>query len=46
MILPGGQYFIIIRVLRLLRIFRVFKLVQFLSEARLLIGALRASSVK
>ena len=41
--LPGGQYFIIIRVLRLLRIFRVFKLVQFLSEARLLIGALRAS---
>ncbi len=44
--LPGGQYFIIIRVLRLLRIFRVFKLVQFLSEARLLIGALRASSRK
>jgi voltage-gated potassium channel len=42
-ILPGGQYFIVIRVLRLLRIFRVFKLVQFLSEARLLLGALRAS---
>lgn len=42
-ILPGGQYFIIIRVLRLLRIFRVFKLVQFLSEARLLLDALRAS---
>jgi voltage-gated potassium channel len=42
-ILPGGQYFIIIRVLRLLRIFRVFKLVQFLSEARLLLEALRAS---
>ena len=42
-ILPGGQYFIIIRVLRLLRIFRVFKLVQFLSEARLLLAALRAS---
>ena len=42
-ILPGGQYFIVIRVLRLLRIFRVFKLVQFLSEARLLMGALRAS---
>ena len=43
MILPGGQYFIIIRGLRLLRIFRVFKLVQFLSEARLLLGALKAS---
>ena len=42
-ILPGGQYFIIIRVLRLLRIFRVFKLVQFLSEARLLLAALHAS---
>ena len=42
-ILPGGQYFIIIRVFRLLRIFRVFKLVQFLSEARLLLDALRAS---
>lgn len=41
--LPGGQYFIIIRVLRLLRIFRVFKLVQFLSEARLLLNALHAS---
>jgi voltage-gated potassium channel len=42
-ILPGGQYFIIIRVLRLLRIFRVFKLAQFLSEARLLLEALKAS---
>jgi voltage-gated potassium channel len=42
-VLPGGHYFIIIRVLRLLRIFRVFKLVQFLSEARLLLNALRAS---
>ena len=42
-ILPGGQFFIIIRVLRLLRIFRVFKLVQYLSEARLLLAALKAS---
>ena len=42
-ILPGGQYFIIIRVLRLLRIFRVFKLVQYLSEARVLLAALKAS---
>ena len=45
-ILPGGHYFIVIRVLRLLRIFRVFKLVQFLSEARSLLGALRASARK
>ena len=42
-LVPGGQYFIIVRVLRLLRIFRVFKLVQFLGEARLLLDALKAS---
>jgi voltage-gated potassium channel len=45
-VLPGGQYFIVIRVLRLLRVFRVFKLVQFLSEARLLLNALKASARK
>ncbi len=45
-LIPGGQYFIAIRILRLLRVFRVFKLVQFLSEARLLTAALRASTRK
>ncbi len=45
-LVPGGQYFIVIRILRLLRVFRVFKLVPFLSEARLLTAALRASSRK
>jgi len=46
LLFPGGQYLIVIRTLRLLRIFRVLKLVQFLSEANLLIRALRASSRK
>jgi voltage-gated potassium channel len=43
---PGSQYLLVIRVLRVLRIFRVFKLVQYLSEARLLIRALSASRRK
>jgi voltage-gated potassium channel len=44
--LPGSQYLLVIRILRVLRIFRVFKLVQYLSEAKLLIQALRASRRK
>lgn len=46
MIVPGGQYFIVLRVLRVLRIFRVFKLVQYLNEARTLILALKSSRRK
>jgi len=45
-LLPGSQYFMVIRVLRVLRIFRVLKLVQYLREARLLIRALIASRRK
>ncbi len=45
-IFPGGQYLLVIRVLRVLRIFRVLKLVQYLSEARMLSQALRASRRK
>ncbi|MCJ7771635.1 MAG: ion transporter [Desulfobacterales bacterium] len=45
-LIPGSQYFLVIRLLRVLRIFRVLKLVQYLSEARLLINALRASKRK
>jgi len=43
---PGSQYLLVIRILRILRIFRIFKLVQFLSEARFLMQALRASARK
>ena len=46
MLLPGSQYFIVIRILRVLRIFRVLKLVQYVREARILVQALRASSRK
>ncbi|MBD3291098.1 ion transporter, partial [candidate division KSB1 bacterium] len=45
-LLPGSQYFLVIRILRVLRIFRVLKLVQYLREARLLIQALNASRRK
>lgn len=44
--LPGGQYFVVIRILRLLRIFRVFKLAKYLVEAQVLRYALRASRRK
>ncbi|MFZ0392085.1 MAG: ion transporter [Calditrichia bacterium] len=45
-LLPGAQYLLVIRILRVLRIFRVLKFVQYLSEATLLMQALRASRRK
>jgi voltage-gated potassium channel len=42
----GAQSLLVIRVLRLLRIFRVLKLVQFITEANLLVRAMRASGRK
>jgi voltage-gated potassium channel len=46
LLLPGSQYFLVLRVLRILRIFRILKLVPYLGEAQLLVSALRASSRK
>ncbi|RLC21657.1 MAG: ion transporter [Deltaproteobacteria bacterium] len=46
LLLPGSQYFIVIRVLRVLRVFRVFKLVQYMGEASTLTRALKASRRK
>jgi voltage-gated potassium channel len=43
---PGAQFLFVIRILRVLRIFRVLKLVQYISEANLLLHALKASSRK
>ncbi len=43
---PGIHYMQTIRVLRLLRVFRVLKLTEYLSEAQILMTALRASSRK
>ena len=46
LLIPGSEYLIVVRILRILRIFRVLKLVQYMSEALLLMKALRASSRK
>lgn len=43
---PGTHYFLVIRLLRVLRVFRVLKLTQYMSEAQLLLQALRASRRK
>ncbi len=43
---PGTQALLVVRVLRLLRVFRVLKLTRFLTEARTLGAALRASARK
>jgi voltage-gated potassium channel len=43
LLIPGAQYFMVIRVLRLLRIARIFKLSHFLVESQVLKTALRAS---
>ena len=46
LLLVGSNYLIVIRVLRLLRVFRVLKLVEYSSEAGVLIGSLLRSSRK
>ena len=46
LLIPGSQFFLVIRLLRVLRIFRVLKLVRFLREAQLLMQAMRGSSRK
>lgn len=45
-LLPGGQFLSVVRILRVLRIFRVLKLVRYIGEARLLRVALRQSRYK
>jgi voltage-gated potassium channel len=46
LLFAGSSYLIVIRVLRLLRVFRVLKLVEYSSEASVLIGSLQRSSRK
>jgi len=46
LIVPGTQFFLVIRLLRILRIFRVLKLVQYLGEANYIMTALVASRRK
>jgi len=44
--LPGAQSLLVIRMLRLLRVFRILKLTEYVTEARVITIALRASSKK
>jgi len=44
--LPGSHHLFVIRILRLLRIFRVLRLVKFVTEANILLHALRSSGRK
>lgn len=46
LLVPGGQYLLVVRALRLLRMFRVFKMLRYLSEANVLGVALRESQSK
>lgn len=46
LLVPGSHYLVAVRVLRLMRMFRVLKMAQYLSEASLLLNALRASRRK
>ncbi len=46
LLFPGAQYLLTIRILRLLRVFRVLKLTEYISEARLIMAALKASARK
>ncbi len=46
LLVPGTQYFLAIRILRLLRIFRILKLSAYISEARIITTALKASRRK
>ncbi len=46
LVLPGGQFLAVVRILRVVRVFRVLKLVQYMGEASALAEALRASRYK
>ncbi len=46
LLLPGAQFLLVIRLLRILRVFRVLKLAKYVTEADVLISALRASRHK
>ncbi|MBD3166661.1 ion transporter [bacterium] len=46
MVVPGGQYLLVVRALRLLRVFRVLRLVLYLREGDMILQALRASGRK
>lgn len=46
LLLPGGRFLLVVRIVRVLRIFRVLKLARFVGEGAMLSAALRASRHK
>ncbi len=46
LIIPGANYWLVVRLLRVLRVFRVLKLVRYLSEANLLLRSMYAARRK
>lgn len=46
LLLPGAEYLMTFRIVRLLRIFRILKLTEYVAEASVITGALRASRRK
>lgn len=46
LLFPGSQYLLVVRLLRILRVFRILKLARYVSEAGLLMTAMRRSSRK
>ena len=45
-LIPGAQFFLVVRLMRILRVFRILKLAAYLVEAELLVSALRDSRRK
>ncbi len=45
-LIPGAQFFLVVRLMRILRVFRVLKLAEYLVEAELLVNSLRDSRRK
>ncbi len=46
LLVPGGQFLMVIRVLRVARAFRVLKLARYVGEAQILVDAMKASQYK
>ncbi len=46
LLLPGSQYLLVVRVLRVLRVFRILRLAKYVSQANLLMHAIRQSRQK
>jgi len=46
LLLPGTQYLLVVRVLRVLRVFRILRLAKYVSQANLLMHAIRQSRQK